>query len=95
MPDDDEIEEMDPVMKMWMFYSWIEDNNEQVDLLKHTGYLIGSFIDPQAARQLSNSNKTSVDDEAFEQQAKKIEEEGKKVRQEIKTGKRKRKRKVS
>ena len=51
-PNDPEFEEMDPVLKMFMYAHWIEDQNEKVELLKNHGYLIASFIDPQAVKKI-------------------------------------------
>ena len=92
MPDDPELENMDPLMKMWMFNSWVEDNNENVDLLKHTGYLIGSFIDPKAARDIAENKNFVVDEQVFEDTFKEISEHNKKALEE-KPKERKRKRK--
>ncbi len=96
MPDDPEIEEMDPIMKMWMFNNWIEDSNENIELLKHTGYLIGSFIDPKAARELAEKPSISSTDEVFEETFKEIAENNKR-QEEIKNMpvKRRKRKKVS
>ncbi len=74
MPDDPEIEEMDPVLKMYMFYQWLEDHNENVEFYKHHGYLIGSFINPEAVKQLVGGNTISSSDEDFEKTADMIRE---------------------
>ncbi len=57
---------MDPVMKMWMFNSWVEDTNENVELFKQHGYLIGSFINPEAAKHLNGDNGYSTSEEDFD-----------------------------
>ena len=54
-------------MKMWMFNNWLEDNNENIDLFKHHGYLIGSFINPEAVKTLTGDNNSySLSEEEFE-----------------------------
>lgn len=59
---------MDPVMKLWMFTNWLEDTNENVELFKHHGYLIGSFINPEAVKSLTGSgNSYSVSEEEFDE----------------------------
>lgn len=57
---------MDPVMKMYMFYHWVENQNENVELFKNHGYLIGSFTNPEAVKHMMNANTYSVDEESFE-----------------------------
>ncbi len=43
---------MDPMMKAWMFHNWIEDYSDEYKLLENQGYMIGSFIDPEAVRKM-------------------------------------------
>lgn len=55
---------------MWMFYNWIEDQNENVEITKNHAYLIGSFIKPEAVKELINGGKgnhVESSDEAFEE----------------------------
>jgi hypothetical protein len=52
MPDDNDIEEMDPIMRSWMFYNWLEDYNDEFKLLENQGYLIGSFTNPEAVKKI-------------------------------------------
>lgn len=58
---------MDPVMKIYMFHQWLEDVNEQVELFKHHGYLIGSFTNPEAVQKLMGNSTISSTDEEFDQ----------------------------
>lgn len=58
---------MDPVMKIYMFHQWLEDINEQVELFKHHGYLIGSFTNPEAVQKLMGDSSISSTDEEFDQ----------------------------
>jgi len=66
MPDDPELEEMDPFVRMWMFSNWIEDYNEQVEVNKNLSYLIGSFINPEMVKKILETNTVSTTDEDFE-----------------------------
>jgi hypothetical protein len=43
---------MDPIMKAWMFYNWMEDYNDEFKLLENQSYLIGSFTNPEAVRKI-------------------------------------------
>jgi hypothetical protein len=88
---------MDPVMKAWMFYSWLEDYNDEFKLLENQGYLIGSFINPEAVkRALGKGAEIHASDEAeFEDTLRKIREVTVQDREKVSnTTKRKRKRKI-
>lgn len=50
--DDPDILDMDPVHKMWMFQNWIADQNDDAELAKNHAYLLGSFTNPEAVKQL-------------------------------------------
>lgn len=66
---------MDPVMKLWMFNNWLEDGNENIELFKHHGYLIGSFINPEAVKSLTGGgNSYSVSEEEFDETTKMVRE---------------------
>lgn len=99
MPDDPIIDDMDPVLRMWMFYNWIEDQNDDVELVKNHAYLLGSFWNPEAVQKLTGGGNThSSTDEEFEASTKIIEEE-KKAKEQVKekessTTKRRRRRKI-
>ena len=43
---------MDPIKKMWMFNNWIADQNDDIELAKNHAYLLGSFWNPEAVKQL-------------------------------------------
>ncbi len=52
MPYHPEIEDMDPILKLWMFENWIADQNDEVEIVKNHAYLVGSFINPEAVKKL-------------------------------------------
>lgn len=69
LPEDPKIMKMDEVVKNWMFFSWVEDKNEQSILLRNQSCLIGSFWNPKAAKEvlgIGDSRKVSVSDDDFE-----------------------------
>jgi hypothetical protein len=67
---------MDPVMKAWMFYSWVEDYNDEFRLLENQGYLIGSFINPEAVKRVmgKDGEKHVSSDAEFEETLRGIRE---------------------
>lgn len=94
LPDDVEIEEMDPMMRMWMFYNWIEDHNENVDLFKHHGYLIGSFINPEMAKEITQGPTYATSDDEFEATSRMVREASLKAQKEQTITKKRRKKKI-
>jgi hypothetical protein len=60
---------MDPVLKMWMFHNWIADQSDKAELAKNQAYLIGSFWDPEAVKQLigDGGNVFKSTEEEFEE----------------------------
>ena len=68
LPDDPFILEMDPVQKLWMYYNWQEDQKDRADLTKNHAYLIGSFINPEAVKNMLGDNNSVIEstDEEFE-----------------------------
>lgn len=58
---------MDPVQKMWMFHHWIGDQQDQADLAKNQAYLIGSFWNPEAVKQLMGNDVIQTTDEELEE----------------------------
>lgn len=69
MPNDPFITEMDPVQKMWMFYSWLEEKKETSESYKNHAYLVGGFANPTMLQKIINSENqsVSVSEEEFEQ----------------------------
>lgn len=46
------IENMDPVMKLWMFESWIQDLTEKNEFAKNYSILVGSFSNYEMAQNM-------------------------------------------
>lgn len=60
-------EQMDPVEKLVMFYNWLEDKKDNYELAKQHGLLVGSFINPDAAKKMSDdSNVIKSSEQDFE-----------------------------
>ena len=93
LPDDPEIEHMDHMKKMWLFANWLEDQNEKVELLKNHGYLIGSFINPEAVKRMMGTDSTTYEttETEFEETYKAVEEFNKEERESKPKKKRKKK----
>jgi len=86
---------MDPMTKMYMYNHWLEDINEQVELAKNHGYLIGSFMNPEAVKQLMDGPTYKSTDEDFELANQWVTETNKLAEQEAEVQvRRKRRRKI-
>lgn len=66
---------MDPVQKIWMYENWMADQNEQAELAKNHAYLLASFWNPEAVKQiLGEGNVHSSTDEEFEESSRMVKE---------------------
>jgi hypothetical protein len=92
MPDDPFITEMDPVQKFWMYHNWVGDQNDNAELAKNHAYLLGSFSNPEAVKQMmSEGNTFESSEEDFEESSRMVREANlKMVETPISTKKRKR-----
>ncbi len=58
---------MDLVQKMWLYHQWLGDQRDDAELAKNHAYLLGSFWNPEAVREMTNANvHESTDDELEE-----------------------------
>ena len=96
MPDDLEIENMDPVVRAWMFYNWSEDFVDNLELIKNHGYLIGSFTNPEAVQKLMGKDGTtySTSDKEYEESIKLVVEDTKKDEEKNKQKKKRKRKKI-
>lgn len=79
---------------MWMYFNWLEDQNEKNELAKNHAYIIGSFINPEAVKQLVGSDKMAAStDEEFEETLNMVKKDRDKE-ESINNNKKKRKRKI-
>lgn len=73
--DDDDILDMDPVHKMWLYENWLADQNDDAELAKNHAYLLASFWDPEAVKQITGNNNSHVSsDDEFEESSKMVRE---------------------
>jgi len=71
---------MDPVQYMWMFQNWLADQEDQAELAKNHAYLLGSFWNPEAVKQLMGGGNVHMStDEEFEESVKIVERARKKT----------------
>lgn len=91
-PDDPFITEMDPVQKMWMFYSWLEDRKDSQESIKDHAYMIGGFTNPEMLKKLlsDDGNNISTTDEDFEKSLEMVKQSAKDTEKEASLKKRKR-----
>jgi hypothetical protein len=59
---------LNPLLKLYMFEQWIQDQREHYDLKKNIAILIGSFSNPEAAKKMLNASDSTIStsDEDFE-----------------------------
>lgn len=87
---------MDPVQKMWMYQNWLADQSDQAELAKNHAYLLGSFWNPEAVKQLMGQGNVHMStDEEFEESTRIVQQASdainkKKKQKQNNTGKRKR-----
>lgn len=72
----EEINEMDPVRKLWYYQNWLADKYDQNESIKDLGLLIGSFIDVERVKDILNlnGNKRISTDEEFDESTKMVRE---------------------
>src|SRR5579885_488068 len=73
--DDPDILDMDPVQKIWMYENWLADQNDDAELAKNHAYLLASFWNPEAVKQiLGDGNVHMSTDEEFEESSRMVRE---------------------
>jgi len=100
-PTDPRIANMDDVTRTWMYFSWLESQSEENLKLRKVGCLIGSFWNPQAAKEIlgvdDGSKISTTEDEfeaAFEKYVRKPREEAE-AQKAIPKNRRKRRKQIS
>lgn len=59
---------MDPVQKIWMYNNWIADQEDKAEITKNHAYLIGSFWNPEAVKEMmGDGNVHASSEEDFEE----------------------------
>ena len=74
MPGDDWFEKIDPMVWLWMYMSWIEDQSEKHKFARDYGLFIGSFSNAEAAQKMRKHDNPDyeLDDEEFEQSIERV-----------------------
>ena len=94
LPDDVFYEHINPYLKVWLYESWLHDQELEIDRLRKQAILIGSFFNPDMAQKMiksENPDFASTDED--------LDEANKAVREQIleaekKGNKKRKKRKV-
>lgn len=62
---------MDPVQRIWLFQHWLADQKEDAELAKNHAYLIGSFSNPEAVKNMLDAGNVHISsEEEFEESSK-------------------------
>lgn len=95
-PDDPKILEMDPVQKMWMFQNWQADQLDQAELAKNHAYLLASFWNPEAVKQLMGHGSVHMStDEEFEESTRMVQQANEALKRKQKQGQTKKRKRRS
>jgi hypothetical protein len=87
------INDMDPILRVWLYEQWLGDHQDDAELAKNHAYLVGSFWNPEAVKQLMNDNVHQSTDEEFEQSSQFVKDSIK-AQEEKKQNNKKRKRRT-
>ena len=91
-PDDERITDMDPVQKLFMYHNWLADQKDNIELAKNHAYLLASFWNPEAVKQLiGEGNIHTSTDEEFEESTRMVKEINEQLEQQKNTKQVKRK----
>ncbi len=58
---------MDPVQKLWFFEHWVQTQKDNIELAKNHAYLLGSFSNPEAVKNLLDTNRVELSEEEWDQ----------------------------
>lgn len=98
LPDEINLDEMNPVMLAWMQHSWAEDYQDMWKLLENNSYLTASFMNPEGVKQAMGSDSQTMvsSDEEFEASSRLVREISEKIEKEkVKLTPRRRRRKIN
>lgn len=86
---------MDPVQKIWMFENWLADQGDDAELAKNQALLIGSFINPEAVKDMVGEGNVHIStDEEFEESSRIVREASLRALQDKKKTTKKRRRRT-
>lgn len=80
LPNDDWFEDLDPVLRLWLYESWCRDLEEQNEFARSYAILQGSFTNPDLAHKMIKSENPDFEtsDEDFEKISKQMVENNRK-----------------
>lgn len=52
LPNDSWFEKLDPILKLWMYESWIQDLEDKNEFMRSYTILGGSFANPEMAKKM-------------------------------------------
>ena len=96
LPDDDYYEDMDPLMKLWLYESWVQDLEDKHEFAKGYSIFQGSFTNPSMARDMikkDNPEHMSTDEDFEESMRMVLEDRNKTKPKETKRRRRRRRKK--
>lgn len=81
--DDPWFDQLDPVLKVYMYEHWCRDQEEAFEMVRSQSILIGSFSNPAAARDMLKSDNPDFasSEEDYQDSLKLIEENKKNTKQ--------------
>jgi len=94
LPDDPFYENINPYLKVWLYESWLHDQELEQEKLKNQAILIGSFFNPEMAYKLHKSEQPDFAATDDEETGKMVHEEIVKEEKERSRRKKRKKRKV-
>lgn len=80
--DDPWFDEIDPILKIYMYEHWCKDKEEAFEMARSQSILIGSFSNPAAAKDMLKTENPDFQssDEDFERSLQLIEESKKQIK---------------
>jgi hypothetical protein len=86
---------MDPIIRLWLYESWIADLEDKHKFMKDYTILGGSFHNPDAAKQMMQAENPSIisTDEEYEKSTQMVLDEDK-LDKEMQSGHRRRRRQI-
>lgn len=66
---------MNPILRLWMFHSWCQDQADKNEFAKSFSIFLGSFFNPEAAKKMvEDNNNISSTEEDFEESIRWVKE---------------------
>jgi hypothetical protein len=65
---------MDPVQKRWMYENWLADQNDRAELAKNHAYLLASFWNPEAVKDILGAGVHTSSEEEFDETTRLVRE---------------------